>query len=357
MARIGFVLCSPVSKPIPSTRIAVLNMMPFLRLAGLNPSVIFEPHYPNETPHLSEVLAKVVSAGCDLVVMQKVRGPSAVALARELAAIGVRTIYSVCDLVDIPMVEATDATLVVTDYLKSLCPQSLQTRIYVVHDGIERPSACKAEWNSYTKRTTSRSILQAVLVTSADLDRLPVLRHPPRWVNVRIVGRYARGFRRLQEIRWKWDSQPTGERLSYLRFLIDRRIECVPWNLEGVYHEMLQAQVAIIPVDTQASDYGAANPPPWMVKSENRLTMKMSVGLPVIATPIPSYEKVIEHGVNGFFARSSQDWTTCLNALRDPYLRREIGLAARASVAEKYSTEEQAVKLISVIRTVLNERA
>lgn len=348
--RVGFVLCSSAADPIPSTRFAVLNMLPYLRSAGLQPCILSEPPQPSETPDLTGMAARAVDAGCDVVVLQKVRGPGAVALARQLAAAGVHTIYAVCDLVDVPMVEATDATVTVTAYLRSRYPATLQPRIYVVHDGIERPAACKSDWGAGTG--TRNCQLQAVLVTSGNLDRLAVLGHPPAWLKVRIVGRYARGLGRWREMRWTWDTQRPGQRLDYLRFLLDRRIECVPWNPEGVYQEMMQADIAVIPIETPAAQSGAALSPAWKVKSENRLTMKMSMGLPVIATPIPSYEPVIEHGVNGFFARSARDWHACLAALRDPARRREMGLAARASVATKYSMQEQAAELIRVIRDV-----
>ena len=347
MQRVGFVLCSSAAFPLPSTRIAVLNMLPYLQDAGLQPCILYEPPQPSESPDLTGVAARAIEVGCEVVVLQKVRGPGAVALARQLAAAGVRTIYAVCDLVDVPMVGATDATVIVTEYLRSLYPPPLHPRIHVVHDGIERPAACKDDWGSGTG--TRHCPLQAVLVTSANPDRLPVLGHPPAWLKVRVVGRYARGLRWWRQTRWTWAAQPPGERLDYLRFLVDRRIECVPWEPERAYREMMQCDIAIIPIETSAAERGAATPPAWKVKSENRLTMKMSMGLPVIATPIPSYETVIEHGVNGFLAHSPRDWEACLTALRDPERRREMGVAARASVAKKYSMEEQAAKLISVL--------
>lgn len=350
LRRVGFVLCSSAAQPIPSTRIAVLNMLPFLLSAGLQPLILFEPMQPSETPDLTDVAARAVETGCDLVVLQKVHGTSAVALARQLTAAGVRTIYLVCDLTDVPMVEATDATVVVTEYLRSLHPAALQSRIHVVHDGIEQPVACKSDWGLGSG--TRGCPLQAVLVTSADLDRLPVVVRPPAWLNVCIVGRYATGLRRWRDIRWTLARQRPGERLDYLRFLVDRRIECIPWDSQGVYREMAQADIALIPIETLADESGGEVPPAWKVKSENRLTMKMSMGLPVIATPIPSYELVIEHGVNGYFARSAHDWGACLTALRDPARRREMGMAARASVTQRYSMEEQATKLIRVIRAI-----
>jgi hypothetical protein len=347
--RVGFVLCSNQAQPIPSTRIAALKMMPFLVASGIQPFVLFEPQQPNETPDLSGVAERAIEQGCDVVVLQKIHGPSAAQLARQLAAVGVRTIYLVCDIVDAEMALATDATVVVTDYLRSLYPAALQSRIHVVHDGIEQPLACKSDWGA--REGSSGQPIRAVLVTSANLDRLPVLVHPPAWLRVRIVGRYGSGFCRYREVWWSWTALGARERISYLRFLADRRIDCVPWDAQGVYREMLRADIGVIPVESSAVESDAREPEAYMVKSENRLTMKMSMGLPVIATAIPSYEAVIDQGANGFLARSKGDWAACLSALRDCGRRREMGLAARASVANRYSTDAQAAKLIRVLRT------
>ena len=346
--RIGLVLCSSTAQPIPSTRVAVINMLPFLRSAGLQTCLLFESAQPSETPDLTGVALRALEAGCQVVILQKVRGASAVALARELSTAGVRTIYAVCDQVDLSMVEATTGTVIVTEYLKSLCPAALHKRIHVVHDGIERPEACKSAWGS--EAGSNRRPLRAVLVTSTGLDRLPVLGQPPDWLKVRIVGRYSHGFNRMREIRWTMAALRSDERIDYLRFLVNRHIECVPWHPEGVYKEMVQADIAVIPIETPTEKSSASIPPAWMLKSENRLTLKMSMGLPVIATPIPSYEPLIEHGINGFFARTRHDWEVCLTALRDPDRRREMGLAARASVTQRYSMQEQAGKLLRAIQ-------
>jgi len=348
--RVGFVLCSSVSKPIPSTRIAVLNMLPFLAASDIEAGILFEPDEPCETPDLTGVAKRAIDAACNVVVLQKVRGPSAEALARQLAIAGIRTVYSVCDLIEAPMVESTDATAVVTEYLRSLYPAELQSRMHVVHDGIERPVIEKNEWG--INIGTRLNPLKAVLVTSASLDHLPVINQPPPWLRIRIVGRYARGLHRWKEIRWTLAKEVPEERLDYLRFLANRRIACLPWDQEGVYDEMMQADLAVIPIDRPNVPVDLAAPPSWRLKSENRLTMKMSMGLPVIATPIPSYEAVIEDGVNGFFASSRRDWERCLTALREPARRQEMGLAARHSVTSNYSMEKQATKLIQLLRKV-----
>ena len=355
--KVGFVLLSNSRQALPSTRCAVLNMFPFLRAENFDPHIVFEPAQAETTPDVSGLASRLCRDGFRIVVFQKVRGPGVEALVRRLSAAGIKTVYCVCDLVDAAMAEASDATIVVTDYLKSLYPIALHARIHVVHDGIEHADCHKTEWGGH--RGSSGRPLRAVLVTSVQSDRLPLIVAPPNWLHVTIVGRYppsARIFQRVREARWMLASQQdTRQRLAYLRFLSNRRIDCIAWDAIDVYKRMKEADIGIIPIDALPLDLPGLPAPNWKVKSENRLSMKMCMGLPVIATPIPAYEPVVMQGQNGFLARTRQDWINCFEALRDPALRESMGRQARESVRNRYSLQEQARLLIGILNGLLGK--
>lgn len=351
LIRLGFILLSPAEKPIPSTRIVVLNMLPYLKASGFDTTILFENTSGSMTPDLSGLADKIKAKKIEVVFFQKVFGESVLSLARELRQAGIKTIFSVCDFVIPDLCEATDATIVVTNYLKSLYPKELQHKISVVHDGIERAKCEKVNWSNNSGSVANP--LKAVLVSSSSLDRLPLLVSPPNWVHVTIVGRYPEknAYRkRWQENRWKLAQQNTwGERLKYLKFLADRRITCEAWGPDSVYDQLLAADIGIIPIEPDpVRDQSAA----WKVKSENRLTLLMSTGLPVVATPIPAYEEVIQQGVNGYLAQNLNEWIKYLSDLRDPKLRRQIGQQARQSALERYSMERQATLLIEAIKSI-----
>jgi glycosyltransferase involved in cell wall biosynthesis len=299
----------------------------------------------------------LIDEGFQVIVFQKVGGSSVEALAGQLRAAGVRTVFCVCDFIDQGMAAATDATVVISDFLKSLYPPALQHKIHVVHDGIEHPELFRPR--ASRRRGTFTDPLRAVLVTSVDYDHLPQIITPPRWLKVTIVGRYVPSnavVKRVGQMRREFLRQPgTGQRLAYLRFLADWTIRCAAWDPISVYRHMQEADVGIIPVDAAEPAPGSAEPvPSWKVKSENRLSMKMCMGLPVVATPIPSYEPLIRQGENGFFARSRGEWLDHLETLRDPAVRERIGHAARASVLQRYSMEEQARLLSNVLRSLVS---
>ncbi|NMM75348.1 hypothetical protein B2J88_45545 [Rhodococcus sp. SRB_17] len=356
--KVGFVLLSHSRNPQPSTRIAVLNMLPALREAGIEAELVFDPEQSSETPDLGHLAQRLINARFDVIYFQKVRGESAERCARALKKAGIATIYGVCDLVDADMAMATNMTLVVSEFLKSLYPPALQPKIHVVHDGIEKPSVVKADVAAHTGSRSKP--IRAVLVTSSSLTSLPVLAQPPNWLEVTIVGKYPpRGAtaQKLREARWAFlKMSSANERLAYLRFLVNARIKTQMWQAESVYAALQCADIGIIPVEPSAQLVKGTHVPVWKVKSENRLTLKMSVGLPVIATPIPSYEPIIESGVNAFFADTRRDWIRCLEILRDPAVRRSVGAKARTSVVDRFSQTQQARLLVAALRAVSESR-
>jgi len=79
----------------------------------------------------------------------------------------------------------------------------------------------------------------------------------------------------------------------------------------------------------------------------------MAVGVPVIASEVGVNREIIQDGVNGFLAASEQEWCDKLALLlKNPDLRREIGLAGRKIVEERYSLDVNAPKLLHALRDV-----
>ena len=351
--KVAYLLASPVETPLPSTRVSVLNILSLLRKSGISGEVIFAPKAPEETPDVSTVEESLLRGDFQIAYFQKIRGESVERLVKRLSAIGVKSVFGVCDLVDPVMAELANATIVVTEFLKSLYPADLQHKIHVVHDGIERPEFFK---NHYREdRGSKKNPLRAVLVTSAPLTSLPVLGRPPDWLHVDIVGKYAEDrMGRLRYARWNVQSMDGGvaRRGHYLRFLLDRRISRKPWSADGVYSDLLAADIGIIPEYRNGMVDRHSGVPHSQMKSENRLTLKMATGLAVLASPIPAYEAIVEQGRNAFLATTYDSWLEKLEILRDPQIRSGIGIRARESVLNEFSIERQAQKLIEVFRAL-----
>jgi hypothetical protein len=352
--KVGFALLSSSHDAAPSTRIACVNIFPTLSALGLEPVVVFEPTETKIEPDMSGVAERAAASGCDVVVFQKIHGESVLRCVTRLRELGIATVYCGCDFVADALAASVDRTAVVTEFLRSLYAPELQSRIDVVHDGIERPEVHKGPVSQ-----TSRP-LQAAFVTSSELYALPVVGVPPAPWRVNVLGRFERNrAQRRRSLRWTLMSTRSARAaFTTLHAVLHSRISHTPWTEDGVYDGLMAADIGIIPIDTSdTTAHIGASLPAWKIKSENRLTLKMAVGLPVIATPIPSYESVIEHGVNGFFATSRADWTHCFRQLRDPRLRAEMGARARASVLDRFSRTAQAQKLAWCIQRACESHA
>jgi hypothetical protein len=353
--KVGFVLLSSRKDPIPSTRISVLNMLPYLEKSGYEPHILFEPEYGNEEPNLTGVVDRAVALGIDIVYFQKVRGRSAVETASHLSARGIKTIYGVCDLVETEMADVTDATVVVTEYLKSLYDARLHKKMFVVHDGIENPEICVRSYRDHVG--SRRNPLRAVLVTSHELSAIPTIERPPRFISVNIIGDYKcyPFLYAAKRVYWKLLSRPNWvDKMRYLRGFVQRDFVKTNWDIATVHQNMADCDIGIIPVDMTFDPLPRLDVSRWQVKSENRLTLNMAMGLPVIASPVPAYKPIIVQGENGYLATTRDEWLACFEALRDPQRRSAIGHKARESVINRYSKEEQASKLLAVLRLLSN---
>ena len=86
-------------------------------------------------------------------------------------------------------------------------------------------------------------------------------------------------------------------------------------------------------------------------KSGFKLIQYMACGLPVVASPVGINKEIVEHGVNGFLASSTEEWVKYLGILKgDPELCRTMGVAGRGIVEGKYSLEMVAPKLVSILK-------
>ena len=238
-------------------------------------------------------------------------------------------------------------TVIVTEFLKRLHAPELQERIHVVPDGIESPELCRPDILSDGGRR-----LRAALVTSAALHVIPELNPLPSYLDLTVIGRYPEQPSALQVLRGRVSravQAPGGVRLAPL-FGYGFRVRA--WHPERVYAYLMRADIGVIPVDTGFNPLPGREVSYWEVKSENRLTLKMAFGLPVVASPVPSYLTIIEQGVNGYIAHSRAEWLDALEALRDPGHRRQVGRAARMSVLARFSKERQAHSLIAVLQSL-----
>ncbi len=115
------------------------------------------------------------------------------------------------------------------------------------------------------------------------------------------------------------------------------------WNLNTIWVDLLEHDIGVIPMDVDNQNH--------LVKSNNRATMFMALGIPVVCSPLPSYLNIIENGLNGFIAQNEQEWIEYLSKLKDPILRQKIGDNVHNYVFQNFSIDLITSKFISILLT------
>jgi glycosyltransferase involved in cell wall biosynthesis len=89
--------------------------------------------------------------------------------------------------------------------------------------------------------------------------------------------------------------------------------------------------------------------PFYLNKAYSKPLSYMACGLPVVASPIPSYRELIRDRVDGLLAATPEEWTKALLLLvNSPELRQKIGLAGKQRLLESHSEEIVAGKFAHV---------
>jgi glycosyltransferase involved in cell wall biosynthesis len=94
---------------------------------------------------------------------------------------------------------------------------------------------------------------------------------------------------------------------------------------------------------------------PWArAKCAFKAIQYMSLGIPVVASPIGMNRDLIRDGVNGLLAVDGSAWFSALDALlADSDLARRIGAAGRVTVERDYALSREAPRVAGLVREVL----
>jgi glycosyltransferase involved in cell wall biosynthesis len=117
--------------------------------------------------------------------------------------------------------------------------------------------------------------------------------------------------------------------------------ETRPWKEETEIQEISKFDVGIMPLVDSPWERG---------KCGYKLIQYMACSRPVIASPIGVNSSIVEHGTNGYLARSSEEWTTSLKALQaNRSLRNRMGLAGRTKVEKHYCVSVMAPQFAQLL--------
>lgn len=113
------------------------------------------------------------------------------------------------------------------------------------------------------------------------------------------------------------------------------------WRWEDEADDLASLDVGIMPLTDD----------PWTRgKAGFKALQYMAAGLPAVCSNVGANREIIQHGENGFLVNTLDEWVEVLGNLAfDKDLRRRIGEKARARVAQKYSLEVIAPRVVEAI--------
>ncbi len=119
-----------------------------------------------------------------------------------------------------------------------------------------------------------------------------------------------------------------------------------PWSEETEATDITKFDIGIMPLADNHFERG---------KCGYKLIQYMACGLPVIASPVGANCEIVEHGVNGFLASTTDEWLSAIHTLiADPALRVRMGSAGRMMVEKKYNTAIVSEKLASYFHSIVS---
>ena len=101
------------------------------------------------------------------------------------------------------------------------------------------------------------------------------------------------------------------------------------WNAEAELALLREMEIGLMPLPDDEWTRG---------KCGLKGLVSMSMGAATVMSPVGVNTEIVQHDVNGFLARSEDEWVELLSRLvDDAALRRRIGAAGRQTVVDRYS--------------------
>lgn len=361
--KIGWILSG--SEVDPGARILGINIHKALLKKGVNSHILLAPSRYNLAVEKGAINAlSLKEEGFNVVIFQKVYAGDASEIAAALGQLNIATVFLASDLCGSNMIELCDESVAVSAFLKKAMPRHLRSRIHVVDDAVETSQTnCKITYRDgfpklrgiYVGSSLPSLRVRQMLASVTSIVEVTILsnKYNPaedRDDNMRYKMSALQKVSRLSTMHASDVVAKTGRLLKYKQearrlnneygALVPPEFKWKAWDLKTVEENIIDADIALIPCEL-ISDY-------HLSKSANRASLFMSLGLPVVASPLPAYTEIIRNGQNGFLARRADEWIKACELLRNPQKASEIGQRGRHDALSRYSIETISERYLSI---------
>jgi len=118
-----------------------------------------------------------------------------------------------------------------------------------------------------------------------------------------------------------------------------------PWKLEDENEDLISFDIGLMPLNDDLWSRG---------KCGLKIVQYLSVGVPVVCTPVGINSDIVQDGENGFWATNHQEWVDRLSTLiQNQDLRYRMGLKGIETVEREYSLAVTSEKFLQVLQSLL----
>lgn len=122
-------------------------------------------------------------------------------------------------------------------------------------------------------------------------------------------------------------------------------VKAVKWTAESEVDLITTFDIGIMPLTDTPWERG---------KCAYKLIQYMACGIPVIASPVGANISVVRNGINGFLAKTKDEWLQSIDTLAySMAARKQMGEAGRVLVEKYYSTSKVSTDVAQIIRSFL----
>lgn len=119
----------------------------------------------------------------------------------------------------------------------------------------------------------------------------------------------------------------------------------VPWDFETEIGELHEFDIGVMPQPVSEWTEG---------KFGSKMLQYMAVGVPAVISYSRANSEVVADGVNGFLAKSQEEWISRLSLLiEDPALRERLGKAGRRTIESRFSLQARGPEFVALLESCL----
>ena len=346
-------------RSVPASRYRAIQLFPYLEKHGLKIKTAAsrpEKYSPNSQNSIIFGLALVIKIIVRLFQISLIFWADIVIIQRELTPYGIghlelliaklhkKVIFDYDDALEIsyraahPFIQRMGNEQIFQKLLKSM-------NLIIVGNKMLSQYAEKFNQNIVIIPTTINTDLYLPITTKS--NKIPVIGWMGTSGKLKNLKLVSPALNKLSDERFKFKLRIISNEVP--RSIINNHpfTEFTPWSAESEIKDLQNFDIGIMPLEDTEWNRG---------KCGFKLIQYMSVGLATVSSPVGVNEEIITNSINGFSAKSPDEWYTALKILlADQNTRIQQGKNARKTIEDRYSLKRWTPKIFQNIKILFDK--